>query len=318
MGSAVATAFQKLLAGAPQSPNVLLARRILDDSSDTTSALRAVLCLDLQKRPTATPSGHDNRLGLLLEEFHRLIHLPWSEPVFGIDLGRMLGNIQGVRFDRLEWEDLVQKQEKRLALHEPPYQQMAATIPDEEEFLANATLYFLHELVHLEQGIGAKSSVDRLRETGGESTLMHLDLSADHAAARLAHQAVPRWSLSWLKDLQGRSLLGYPVGRGHTAASRGRKTSRLLSLRLDYLVRAASKAPSWSEKIRDGYVFTELNPGGGAMLLLVSGPPVSLVDATNLSASQTALLTTAMDEREGDIARVDVIDHLLRSSFRLN
>ncbi|HEX5754476.1 MAG TPA: hypothetical protein VFZ09_50295 [Archangium sp.] len=318
MGSAVATAFQKLLADAVQTPEVQLARRILEDSPEATSAVRAVLCLDLHKRPAATPSATDNRLGLLLEEFQRIIHLPWSEPVFGLDLGRLLSNIQEVRFTALEGEDLVQKQERRLALHEPPYRQMAETIQEEEEFLANATLYFLHELVHLEQGIGAKAFVDRLRETGGESTLMHLDLSADHAAARLAHQAVPRWTLTWLKDLQGRSLLGYPVGRGHTAASRDRKASRLISLRLDYLVRAASTAPTWNEKIRDGYVFTELNPGGGAMLLFVSGPPVSLVASTSLHAGQTAHLTSAMDEREDTTARIDEIDYLLRSSFRLN
>ena len=34
------------------------------------------------------------------------------------------------------------------------------------------------------------------------------------------------------------------------------------------------------------------------MLLLVSGPPVSLVAITSLNAAQTALLTSAMDERE--------------------
>jgi len=316
MEKAVATAFQTVLAGVPQSPNVQLALRILDDSSDSMSAVRAVLCLDLQ-RPATIPSGNDERLHLLLEEFHRIIHLPWSEPVFGIDLGRILRDVQGVRLAHLGREDLVNRKDEQLILHEPPYRQMATTIEDEEKFLANATLYFLHELVHVEQGIGAKQSVDRLRETGGESTLMHLDLSADHAAARLVHRAVPRWTLAWLKDLQGRSLLGYPVGRGHTAASRGRKTSRLISLRLDYLVRAASNAPSWSEHLREGYVFTEFSPGGGAMLLLVSGPPVSLVDSTHLGAAQAALLTTAMDEREGETVSIDEIDHLLRGSFNL-
>jgi hypothetical protein len=54
------------------------------------------------------------------------------------------------------------------------------------------------------------------------------------------------------------------------------------------------------------------------MLLLVSGPPVSLVAITSLNAAQTALLTSAMDEREDAIARLDEVDYVLSTSFKLN
>ncbi|WP_164018901.1 hypothetical protein [Pyxidicoccus trucidator] len=53
------------------------------------------------------------------------------------------------------------------------------------------------------------------------------------------------------------------------------------------------------------------------MLLLISGPPVSVVGTTRLSAEDTALLTGAMDEREDTVERLPKIDALLARQFRL-
>jgi hypothetical protein len=313
VAKAVHLALGKVSQDAP--PEVGLALHIFQDCGETLEALRAVFSLTLQRPRAELPRAA--RLERLLEEFRRIVNLPWSSPVFGVDLSQMLQGVRDVSFERLEKNDLVQFRDGTLLLHEPHYQDMAGKIVDEEEFLATSTLYFLHELAHVRQGIGSKEQVEFLRETGGEATLMHLDLSADHAAALLTQLAVPRWSLTWLKDVQGRSLLEYRVSRGHTAASRGRKTTRLISLRLDYLARVATAPPAWRPGMGGGYVFADLSPGSGAMLILISGPPVSVVGTTRLSAEDTALLTGAMDEREDTVERLPKIDALLARQFRL-
>ncbi|MBN8231218.1 hypothetical protein JYK02_27235 [Corallococcus macrosporus] len=315
LGPPVASGLKEALLAAPPTQDTPLALRILDECGGTPNALRAVLALELEWLKFAHRSP--SRLEWLQDEFRRVLHLPWAEPVAGIDLARMFEGARDVRFTRLVEDDQVEIRGDCIYLHEPSYQQLDDSIANQEEFLATSMLFFLHEWVHVRQGIGKKSMVDLLRETGGESTLMHLDLSADHAAAKLAHQAEPRWTLAWLKELQSRSLFSYPAGRGHTSASRGRKTTRLVSLRLDYLVRAASQPPYWSSKLGAGYVFADLSPGGGAMLLLVSGPPVSVVANCRLSSEQTTFLTTIMDEREEVGDRLADLDELLRGRFHL-
>jgi hypothetical protein len=313
----IRTALRNAIEESRPTRDTPLALRILNEPGEVPGRIRSVLALKLAD-PLFTykqPERHQH----LIEEFRRIIHFPWSGPIFGIDLGQMIQaeQVRDIGFTQLDQGDLVRSEKGLLYLHEPPYKHMAETIADEEEFLATTTLYFLHEWVHVHQGIGRKQTVETLRETGSESTLMHLDLSADHAAALLAQRATPRWGLSWLKDVQGRSLLEYLAGRGHTAASRSRKTTRLVSLRIDFLARVATRPPNWLDQLGGGYAFTDLSPGGGAMLLLVSGPPFSVVDHTRLAAEQVTLLTTAMDEGEGLADRLPRIDVLLRDSFRL-
>lgn len=314
LGEAVATGLKEALEAAPPTEDTPLALQILGELGGTPEALRAVLTLELE-RPDFTRRNTAS-LGWLQDEFRRVLHLPWTEPVFGIDLPQMFRGARDVRFTHLPREDQVELRGDCINLHEPSYQQLVASISDREELLATAMLYFLHEWVHVQQNIGQKRMVDLLREAGGESTLMHLDLSADHAAAQLTRRAEPRWTLAWLKELQSRSLFSYPAGRGHTTASRGRKTARLISLRLDYLVRTSSRTPAWFSKLGDGYVFVDLSPGGGAMFLLVSGPPVSVVGHTRLSSEHTAFLTAIMDEREEQGDRLSELDVLLRISFQ--
>jgi len=316
LGAAVATGLEEALKAAPPTEDTPLALQILGELGGTPDALRAVLTLELE-RPDFTRRNTAS-LSWLQDEFRRVLHLPWTEPVFGIDLPRMFRGVRDVRFAHLPQEDQVEVRGDCIYLHEPSYQQLVASLSDREELLATAMLYFLHEWVHVQQNIGKKRMVDLLREAGGESTLMHLDLSADHAAAQLTRRAEPRWSLAWLKGLQSRSLFSYLAGRGHTTASRGRKTARLISLRLDHLVRTSPRTPGWFSKLGEGYVFVDLSPGGGAMFLLVSGPPVSVVDHTRLSSEQTAFLTAIMDEREERGDRLADLDALLRISFQVS
>jgi hypothetical protein len=313
LSSAVSAALREALEAAPQTEDTPLALRILAEQGGAPGAIRAILCLELE-RPEFRQRSND-RLNWLQEELGRVLNLPWNPPVFGIDLARMFQGVRNVRFTHLAQEDQVEVREDCVYLHEASYQHLVDRITDGEEVLATAMLYFLHEWIHLQQGIGQKRMVDLLRETGGESTLLHLDLSADHAAALLARRAEPRWTLAWLKELQSRSLLNYPAGPGHTFASRGRKTNRLISLRVDYLVRNATRLPKWFPLLGDGYVFADLSPGGGAMFLLVSGPPVAVVRHTKLSPEHTTLLTTIMDHREDMSSRLGDLDAVLRTSF---
>ena len=90
------------------------------------------------------------------------------------------------------------------------------------EAFALLELSVAHEVVHLAQQIGDKRTVEAMRRSGrgGEITLMHLDLSADHVAAVALEAARYPGELEWLKDIQGRSILGFPAGVEHSAASR--------------------------------------------------------------------------------------------------
>lgn len=62
---------------------------------------------------------------------------------------------------------------------------------------AACLLQVLHELLHIEHGTGAKSSVAALRRAGAEATLMHFNLEADYGAPCLLRRARPAWALRW-------------------------------------------------------------------------------------------------------------------------
>src|SRR4051812_41494559 len=101
-----------------------------------------------------------------------------------------------------------------------------ARIEDLEERRQLAILYFAHEVVHHAQGMKGLETVRRLRSAGGETTLMHVDLAADHVAAGITARVFPQWTLQALKDREGRSLGAYPVGWMHPNAARARKAVR--------------------------------------------------------------------------------------------
>ncbi|MCP3140520.1 hypothetical protein [Pyxidicoccus xibeiensis] len=318
LAGAFKASIREAIAALRPTPDTELALRILDESPNTPETLRAVTALPLAE-PRFTPQQKPGRHLTLLEEFRRIINLPWSEPVFGADVGRILmeDQVRDVQFTELQNEELVHIGGGWLSLHEEPFRHMAGSIEDEEEFFATATLYFLHEWFHVHQGIGQKLTVEQQRETGSELTLMHLDLSADHVAACMAQRAVPRWTLAELKGLQSQSLLSYRAGRGHTAASRNRKVTRLVSLRLDYLARIARQTPAWLHKLGNGYAFANFSPAGGAMFLLAMGPPVSVLAQALLRPEEAMLINTAMDEGTEAEDRLEQLDGLLRHRFQL-
>jgi len=162
----------------------------------------------------------------------------------------------------------------------------------DERRRADALMYVLHELIHLDQGIGAKSTVRRLRRAGGEHSLLHADLSADHVAAALLHHLAPRWSTAFLTDVQGSSLASFPSTGRHTKAALHRKRLRLLALRTDYWVQRLGLLP---ERSTHGYVYVEHTKAKdsqkfGDLSVLLSGPPVSVIGTTRLNPTESAAL----------------------------
>lgn len=176
--------------------------------------------------------------------------------------------------------------------------------------MALCVLYFLHELIHLQQGIGELETVQIVRSTGAEMTLMHLDLSADHAACLLTNTAFPRWDLLWLKNLTGRSLSAFPASTFHTQAARHRKAARLVSIRLDYLGRAMDVVTP--ADLGGGYLFADFGPAGGHLLVLRSASPLSLVKAAPLVPTEANLLWNAADPA----VKLDEVDEVLRRALK--
>ncbi len=239
-----------------------LALQILREHPDERraihSALRA-LAPHAERRVGATPAPHS--LASVRERLLSILHAPWFEPVGGVDLTTLLQGARDVELGSLGNEDKVAIADARLKIDESALLDSIATeLPDEEQ-VALGLIYVVHELVHMQQGIAAKARVTDLRSTGAETTLLHLDLSADHATALILAKAIPRWTPIWLKDLQGRSLVRFPSGPLHTSAARARKAQRHVALRLDYLLR--HHHPQHGARLGGGYAFADFGPAGG-------------------------------------------------------
>lgn len=178
---------------------------------------------------------------------------------------------------------------------------------------ALAMLYFLHEYVHSEQGIGDIRTVRSLRSTGAENTLLQLDLAADHAAVFLAATAWGEMSALELRDVQSGSVTGFPSGPYHGAASRARKAARAVSCRADYLARVTGLVSRDTE--RDGYIFVEFGPLGGPVLMFTSGPPIRLVTVGHVSGVDAGILAACLDGPTTAEHALAQLDSTLRRAF---
>lgn len=287
---------------------------ILDDAGGRAggvgAAVRVLPNSTTERRPPKAdlPSSFEAKL-------RELVHARWVESTFGVDLPSLLGSARDIAFARLSADDKVQVSGDTL-LVDLGYPAMLAGQArwDAEEKDALLVLYVVHELVHIHQGIGAKSRVQALREAGAESALMHVDLAADHVAALLAAQVVRRWPLRWLKDLQGRALADFPVGATHPSGSRARKAARLVGVRVDWLVRQHELVPQ--SRLGQGYAFAEYGPAGGKLLVLVSGPPSALALECPLSRAAAGVLVGAADEANVGAAGLARVDAALLDSLR--
>lgn len=289
-----------------------LTRRLLTAPAAILSRVTHAALSSIPRRgqPQAVEGVNLDPLAL---EFTRILNLPWVEAVFGVPLTRVWSGCTRVVFEPLTDSDKVVVRGPELALDRGYYAEVMASGRDPEEALGLCTLYFFHEVIHLWQGIGAYDAVQRLRSTGAEMTLMHVDLAADHAAALMASRATPRWSLTWLKDLASRSLVHFPAGPLHTDASRHRKAVRLVSHRLDLLARQLGAVPD--KRLGDSYLFADYGPAGGHLLVLGSGPPPWLVTSAPLDPDQATFLSQAADEHTDPSAFFEALDAILRAAL---
>ena len=281
---------------------------ILDSAGSSSTAVEAAVralpwsTIGHSRPEQVPPASFEARL-------RELVHARWVETTFGIDLPSLLGAARDVAFAQLSSDDKVRISGNTLVVDRGyPVMLAGQSRWSDEEKDALLLLYVVHELAHLHQGIGDKARVQALREVGGESSLMHVDLAADHVAAVVVAQVVRRWSVNWLKNLQGRSLADFPVGPTHPSGSRARKAARLVGVRVDWLVREHALVSEVD--LRRGYAFAEYGPAGGRLLVLTSGPPTALVAEGPLSRIAAGVLGAAADEAnvgaEG-LARVDSV-----------
>lgn len=290
--------------------NAVLAREIMDDGGGASPGISAALTVLSTSETTRRKSPIDMALN---RDIHRqleaLIQVTRHERVFGVDLGALLGAAKRIELTKLDNDDKVRVHDDVLHVDVESIHGIASRSHPRDSALAIASLYVIHELFHVAQGIGDKDAVTRLRATGGETTLMHLDLTADHGAARTVSKATPEWSELWLKDLQGRSLDEFPARWTHTAASRARKAARLVGLRVDYLAR--QQGAFLATSIEPGYLFADYGPAGGWFLLMASGPPMTLLGSAHLVEKDSKVLASAADEKNTGTGGLEAVDALL-------
>jgi hypothetical protein len=296
-----------LLSALPDAEH--LAAKVLEDGT-TVGHVRAALAALTPCDPAVTPSIRRIEPAKILAAFTQFVRYLRSEPIFGIDLTRMLQQVVRVELDSLTHDDKVLRVGDTLKVDGRSVEDFVSkTAFNEDESLALLVVYLAHELAHCEQGIGTKAFVTKLRSTGAETTLLHMDLCADHFAAVAAAQTMPDWDVVRLKDLQGRSLVAFEVDAYNIAAARARKAQRLVSLRLDYLIRATPGALQGLLDARN-YAFADFGPGGGSMLIMHSGPPMTMSAISKLEAADATVLAGAADKGL-DRNRLDRIDRLL-------
>jgi hypothetical protein len=259
------------------------------------------------------PSIRNERIEEMVALMERFLRFPWQEPIAGVRIQQLLGSAQRVELEAFDNDDKVRVTSESIQVAAESMKKLAL-LDDVDRRLALCALYFVHELVHVGQGIGDKSVVARVRATGSEPTLLQLDLAADHAAACVVPHVLPRWTTAALKDLQVRSLMGYPATWMHTLASRERKALRVVSLRLDALLRVRTRDAA---RIGDGYVFVAHGPAGGSLVALASGPPPVVLHACDLVPADATVLASIGDEGQGDDAGIARLDSVLKRMLSL-
>jgi|JI9StandDraft_1071089.scaffolds.fasta_scaffold04576_9 hypothetical protein len=222
----------------------------------------------------------------LCRELTELLNDRLPRRACGVHLQQIIQGARKVCLASLTHQDKVQVRGNRILL-DRRYVSTAYDASDERR-RAVCALYFLHELIHLAQGIGPKSMVRLLRRAEGEQTLLHFDLHADHVAAMILHRARPQWSLQFLKDVQGHALCDFPATHRHSLVAQRRKRMRVLAVRADYWARRIGLIDE--ERVGDGYLFLEYTRPRGSMLLFRSGPPLSLLGEVRLGVRDVSAI----------------------------
>lgn len=194
---------------------------------------------------------------------------------------------------------------------EYPAKLLARQAPDA---IAKTALFVLHELTHGRQGVATLAQVRCLRDAGGETELLEIDLAADHTAARLlaaARPTDPGFTLGQLKRIQTESLLDFPAGATHTPEAVERKSLRLISLRTDFLLRHYHIARP------RGYAACRATRGG--FIVLIRGLSAALLALSPISEPEFHALTQAacIDASDRDSA-LDALDGMILRLLRVS
>jgi len=267
--------------------------------------------------PIFKPSKADRR-SINLERYRDFLdsfvkHSWQGQPIAGFNALHLFQGARRVEIDELPNDLKIDVNDGIITLDDQYMRDLAAK-GFSEELRALAALYFLHELVHVGQGAQRMESVRAIRSTGGETTLMHLDLAADWAAVRMASTAVPQWDILWLRDIQTRSICDFPVSPYHGTASKHRKVNRMVGCRLDYIVRKHGFINA--TELGDGYVFAEYGPNGGKFLVMLSGPPMRLSLAADMSPNDAPVLARSLDTNRDPRENLAAMDKLFIAMIR--
>ena len=286
-----------------------LARRILGAAQSVPSVRAALLALS--PTPVVERAGvaraSDAECLSMAEDLSRvLLGRAWSERLGGVDVHRLLDGIERIVPTEESVLDgcsvLVERDELRCDRAD-----LARVLGGEgyDRRLVAAS-WLVHELIHQRiQTLGPRTNVPRMRGTGvgGESNLLHVDLSADHAAALIVAEAFEK-DVRWVKDQQGRSLAAFPASPRHSEPGWFRKALRLASLRTDLLWGRAGRGAGMGE----GYVFVDFGPTEGDLVVFESGPPFRVLAIAALSEEDATKLHRAVaDEDATPLADVDAI-----------
>ncbi len=286
------------------------ARTILDAHPNEAAAVAPALRSLPARAVRLEASAASLSMSELTVELERLLLRPWPKPIAGVDFSRLISTARFIDLRDLEDEWKYEVVDGSLRVDRTSLMGVVRGTSGETA-LAVAGLYVVHEMIHGHQGLDDKDVVAALRATGAESTLMHVDLAADHAATAIVHDARRTWSIEWLKDLHCVNSRKFPVGPHHIQAARARKLGRVLGLRADYLIRAYEIVPR--AQLGDGYAFLELGPAGGTLVVLASGPPLSVLGQTDLGGEDAKTLSRAADRDAPSQGELDtVMTRLLR------
>ncbi len=260
----------------------------------------------------ARPAVEQTRdLELLERGLSRLMRSDWGSRLGGFDLSESASWIRAVKIEELDEDLPIEQRNDTLVVRAAVIRAIWDLSMKYEERLALVEMFVVHELVHLRQGIGQKSTVTKLRGHGlaGETTLLHLDLGADHVAACALAHAKYADQLLWLKDLQGKSLQAFKVGSHHGFGSRYRKSLRLLALRVDLIAREQNLLGRSPDS--GSYAFCDV--GAWEVLVLQSGPPVRVMRSFAIAEADRQNLEMAASKEDG----VALVDRILRRGFRV-
>lgn len=256
----------------------------------TENAYPAAMAAIAMAASLSTSSAHRSvDLSEVRRHLDRVLHCAWLEPVCGIDVSHLLGRMSRVEFAELDRAVLVDGE--RLVLNE---REVKSVLERFDPMMA--CIYGIHELVHVEQGFAGGDVVRTARSVGAETTVMQIDLAADHIATHILNAAIPEWSVRTLKGHTSRGIVGFPVGRFHTTASRHRKALRLASSRFDSAMREQGNA-SWTDP---AFYWLDVAIGSREALAFRSASHLQLIGAATLTEPERELLMSCADAEGPD------------------